>query len=508
MLAELEGFQRLCSSLSRITPLRFDVRDPQGRIVFSTGNGNGSSEGSAREDPVIGGQAGLPGVPDEPIHPCRGLPMTLGGRTIGSLVLQGGTFGVQPESGGPTQEQVPAAKDVEEFFHQLVDLMLERSSLRREMDEVTLELANAFEDLHLFSQVSKQVQEFHRPDAKLDRILEDVRLRMNCDLSFFHLPEHVAEGIRVLSPRAPTHSDDHKEFMAGLLDTLALRASTLEEDYFVVNDSREEPDFRAVREDPYRFLAVRVRRHGRQFGWVGLVSFDVQRIFREGELRILLALSDQVGSVITNKELYRDLELFVINMVHSLVNAIEAKDMYTRGHSERVSRLAGRIGRELDLPPAELESLRWASVLHDIGKIGISEAILNKPGRLSDEERLEINHHPTKGCKILEPIQQLKRVLPGILHHHERYDGEGYPEGLKGEAIPLIARIIAVADTYDAITSTRAYRPARPHEETLAIIRGAEGSQLDPAVVRAFWKVLAKEPETETASAERTGDGS
>ena len=188
-----------------------------------------------------------------------------------------------------------------------------------------------------------------------------------------------------------------------------------------------------------------------------------------------------------------DLEQFIINMVKSLVFAIEAKDMYTRGHSERVSRYSMLMGNRLGMDEKDYNDLKWASILHDIGKIGIPESILNKPDRLTDAEFDIIKGHPEKGGEILKPVEQLAGSLPGIIHHHERYDGKGYPQGLKGEEIPLSARIIAVADTFDAINSTRAYRKSRGQEKALTIIEEVAGSQLDSYMVEIFKKVYEED---------------
>jgi HD-GYP domain-containing protein (c-di-GMP phosphodiesterase class II) len=200
-------------------------------------------------------------------------------------------------------------------------------------------------------------------------------------------------------------------------------------------------------------------------------------------------MAKQISVLLANVVLYHDLEQFVINMVRSLVFAIEAKDVYTRGHSERVNRYAMLTAERLQIDEAEKNVLNWASILHDIGKIGIPESILNKPARLNDEEFKVIKGHPKKGHDILEPLEQLASCLPSILHHHERLDGKGYPHGLKGAEIPFLARIIAVADTFDAITSNRAYRSAKAAEKALAIVEEVAGTQLDPVVVEAFKEV-------------------
>lgn len=238
--------------------------------------------------------------------------------------------------------------------------------------------------------------------------------------------------------------------------------------------------------DPYRFLAVKMRHDGNFDGWLGLVSFNLKKLFRQGELSLLKSLAGQISVLMANMDLYHDLERFVINVVKSLVYAIEAKDIYTRGHSERVNRYSMLMADRLDLDEKQKGVLNWASILHDIGKIGIPEIVLNKPGSLNDEEYEIIKGHPEKGCNILQPLEQLSSSLPAIMHHHERYDGKGYPHGLKGKKIPFLARIIAVADTFDAINSSRAYRPAKPPEETLAIMEQVAGSQLDADLVEVF----------------------
>jgi HD-GYP domain-containing protein (c-di-GMP phosphodiesterase class II) len=204
-------------------------------------------------------------------------------------------------------------------------------------------------------------------------------------------------------------------------------------------------------------------------------------------------MAEQIAVVIANTDLYNDLEQFVISVVRSLVHTIEAKDYYTRGHSERVNRYAMLMAERLDLDEKQKNTLHWASILHDIGKIGIPEGILNKPGRLTDEEYELIKIHPRKGGDIIKPIDQLADALPAILHHHERYDGGGYPDGLKGEKIPQLARIISVADTFDAITSTRSYRDARSPDKALGIMEEVSGSQLDADFVTIFKDIINRE---------------
>ena len=167
----------------------------------------------------------------------------------------------------------------------------------------------------------------------------------------------------------------------------------------------------------------------------------------------------------------------------ALIEAVEAKDPYTRGHSERVHHISMEIGRAMGLPADDLEDLHWGSLLHDVGKIGIPDAVLCKPGRLDRDEYAFIMVHPERSYEILRHVDYLKGAVLAARHHQEMYDGRGYPHGLKGARIPLLARIVAVADTYDSITSSRAYRAGRSHEIAMREIQRVSGTQLDPEVI-------------------------
>jgi putative two-component system response regulator len=190
-----------------------------------------------------------------------------------------------------------------------------------------------------------------------------------------------------------------------------------------------------------------------------------------------------------NEELRR---LF-ISAIESIVLALQAKDEYTEGHSRRVAGHAAAIARQLSLPEEEVESIGRAALLHDIGKVGTKESILNKPGKLTDEEGDHIRSHPLIAASILEPITPLKDIILYIKHVHEWYDGSGYPDRLAGEDIPLGARIIAVADVFDAMTSPRPYRPALEEGVVLEHLRQEAGRQFDPVVVEAFLEIYPRE---------------
>ena len=172
--------------------------------------------------------------------------------------------------------------------------------------------------------------------------------------------------------------------------------------------------------------------------------------------------------------------------VVSLASAVDAKDAYTHGHSQRVALYSGQLAREVGFDVQELERLELSAVLHDVGKIGVPEAVLNKPDRLTPTEMAAMRSHPSKGAEILSSIRAMRDIVPGVLHHHERFDGGGYPNGLKGQNIPLLARIILIADTFDAMTSSRPYRSALPVQVAVDEIKRCSGTQFDPRLAELF----------------------
>ncbi len=197
-------------------------------------------------------------------------------------------------------------------------------------------------------------------------------------------------------------------------------------------------------------------------------------------------LSDQLLLLHKEKERLEIEQRLILASITSLCNALEARDSYTRGHSEAVSDIATRIAIQMGISEEEIELIRLGGKLHDLGKIGVIDSVLLKPGKLTDEEFAIIKRHPVIGAEILQPVPSLAPIIPIVLYHHERMDGKGYPEGLQGSSIPLWARITAVGDTYHALTSDRPYRKGMPKDKALEIIQQASGTQLCPDCVDVF----------------------
>jgi response regulator RpfG family c-di-GMP phosphodiesterase len=248
-------------------------------------------------------------------------------------------------------------------------------------------------------------------------------------------------------------------------------------------------------------VAVPLRIRGKIMGFVIAVGFQRGRRFDEGQRKLLSAVGSRAAAAIENARLYENLKATFNQTIQGLARAIDTMDGYTAGHSDRVAYYSRVLATQLKLSPDHIETVRQAALMHDIGKIGCV-LNLNRPGRLTPEEYEIFKKHPEYGREILEPIKFLQPLMPGVHLHHERWDGKGYPLGLKGEAIPVIARIISVADTYDAMTSDRSYRRAMPHDVAINEVERCGGSQFDPGVSTPFLQVIELDREEKTARGE------
>ena len=232
---------------------------------------------------------------------------------------------------------------------------------------------------------------------------------------------------------------------------------------------------------------------GQTHGYFFAFAFDEEQAFKKGTRKFFSVLCHRASAALENAWLYRDLQYTFKQTIQAFANLLEDKDPYTRGHSERVSRYAQMIARGLGWSEAQVAHVADCALMHDIGKLGIRYEDLNKVEPLSDAEYEMFKSHTTRGKWILEPIAFLHHLIPGVYHHHERWDGRGYPLGLSGEDIPIDARILAIADTYDAMTSHRAYRRALPHDVAIREIKAFAGAQFDPQLVDIFVEAIERD---------------
>ncbi len=265
----------------------------------------------------------------------------------------------------------------------------------------------------------------------------------------------------------------------------------------IVNSPKKDPRFFKGVDERTEFrtrniICVPVKVKEKIFGVLEAINKQERGGFNKEDLSLFMSLADQVAIALDNSRLYQELEEMFFQTTDSLADAIEKRDPYTGGHTQRVTQYSLAIAKYLQLKPLERKWLKITSVLHDIGKVGIEDQILKKPERLSPEEFEMIKRHCNIGVEIIEHVRQLRDSIPGVKSHHEQLDGKGYPDGLKGEEIPVLARIVAVADTFDAMTTDRPYRKAMEKEAAVEELSRCSGTQFDEKVVEAFIQAYQK----------------
>lgn len=284
-----------------------------------------------------------------------------------------------------------------------------------------------------------------------------------------------------------------------------------EEGALLLNDTKASPPFKWLSPHVTQVLAVPMRRHGQTLGCLVALDKDVpsdvfgtfnRGVFTSMDRKLLGGVAVHVALFLENRKLFQDTESLLMGLLHSLVAAVDAKDAYTCGHSVRVGKYARRLAQEAGLELAAAERVYLSGLLHDVGKIGVDDAVLRKPGKLTDEEFAQVKRHPEIGYGILKGIPQILDILPGVLCHHEKFDGRGYPQMLAGEQIPLLGRIMCLADSFDAMTSSRTYRKALSIDDAKSEIRKCSGSHFDSGLAELFCRIPSSEL-AEYATAER-----
>ncbi len=356
-----------------------------------------------------------------------------------------------------------------------------------EINHMAQELSMRYEELNMVYDIGKRMDRFEYPVSNIELIVRDLKEIIGSDMVWVSVPiKEIDDIVLDNSPALPIEIDEFKNKLGRVISDILEN----EADKIVMEDIRELSHLEGYFAAPISVIGIPVMVKYSMGGFFCAINIDSTKRFTTSDVRMTETIAEQISSIITTIELYQNLRDFLLSVIKTLVATIEAKDEYTRGHSERVNKLSVSIAGTMRLGAEETEDIKWASILHDIGKIAVPEEILTKPSSLSDKEYISVMKHPEKGYEILKPIKQLKGSLDGIHHHHERFDGTGYPVGLKGKDIPLMARIIAVADTYDAMTSSRAYRPAMSSKECINELIRTKGTQLDPEIVDIFIEVI------------------
>jgi len=353
------------------------------------------------------------------------------------------------------------------------------------INSLTDEVALRYEELTYVYELAGSIEIDQRLGLSLDRIFRTALTNLELD-ALVLFTEQTGQSQIYVPPEELTELTPADLICLPKLERHARAAVSESGKPWVANELHKDARFLDTTPGCSHLIAVPVNVQDDDQGVITVVRSSPEHRFYIGDVNLISALAKQVAIVIRNARLFGEVRSLFLNLVKSLIAIVEAKHKYTRGHSERVHAVCGFLADELELDSKTREALHWASLFHDIGKISIPDVILNKPGKLTDEEYDAIKRHPAEGYEVLSHIEQLRDALPGIRHHHEKMDGSGYPDGVEGEQIPLIARVIAVADVYDALTSTRSYRSAMSEEKALGIMREGEGSHFDPHVLSVF----------------------
>lgn len=392
------------------------------------------------------------------------VPVSRAGACVGTILLR------------PTRGAEGPARD-REYLASLFRLGLSDEVSARVIEDFTEHLTQAFENIQLLYRVGKAMSTPDDPAGftryLLEQIIDSTPFRW-CAVVFGD------SDLLVDSVRAGVFIDTEIEASDGLVRDEAVRLASELEDrggiFFDADPKLERQGTAHVVCSSGRPVGTLLC-GGKRGHEADISSYDTQ---------LLEASASHLGSVLETARLYEQQATMFLGTISSLIRALDAKDPYTRGHSDRVAALARQLARKAGLGEKTAERYHIAGLLHDVGKIGVPEAVLCKPGRLTDEEFGFIMRHPQIGYNILDGVPGMQDLLPGVLHHHERYDGKGYPGGLAGEDIPLIARVLCLADTFDAMSSNRAYRSAMTRDTVLAEITKCAGTQFDPELAPLF----------------------
>ncbi|HXF48948.1 MAG TPA: HD domain-containing phosphohydrolase [Verrucomicrobiae bacterium] len=359
-----------------------------------------------------------------------------------------------------------------------------KAAIERGMEKQKLQRENIHlkEQLALY-QISEAMVGSVRVDEVLGLILDFVLKEFKADTASILLLDPATRELKLSQFRGKTRDIEGSYFVLG--NDPACRSVVESAKPKVVNkssptvDGSPRPRIRSM--VSYPLLAK-----GQVIGVLNVVRTETVNYFSQGELFSLGIVASKAATAIDSARLYEELESAYFDTINVLANSIEARDRYTRRHTDRVRYLTEMLAVQLGFSGEKLKEVRMGGILHDVGKISVPDHVLNKPGPLTKEEFAIMKKHPETGKKMLEGIEFLRPALPYVLYHHEQYDGSGYPYGLKGEEIPFEGRLLAVADTFDAIISDRPYRKGAPFEKALDELVKFSGRQFDPSVVNAF----------------------
>jgi hypothetical protein len=354
--------------------------------------------------------------------------------------------------------------------------------MNAEADDLANEISMRYEELNLLYSLGTLNDPFEFGEDGARALLRTFVEGLDVDVAALVVSERPAP-IYVVNPTRPI---DNLDLVLTAIRGDLFRFASVHRRAIILNEPNDPRRQFLFINMPYRVLACPVVDAEDNSAMLVLVRAE-GRDFTNGDRNFGTVIANQASIMLQNHAMVGSLQQFSEQAIAALIAAIESKDPYTRGHSERVQKTAVKLGEAAELSAAVIDDISWGALLHDVGKIGISESIICKAGKLTDDEYTMIKTHSERSYEILQNIGQLSRgALHAARHHHERFDGTGYPGRLRGKAIPVESRVIAVADTYDALTSSRSYRARKDHRAAMAEIREVAGTQLDADLVQVF----------------------
>lgn len=366
-----------------------------------------------------------------------------------------------------------------------------------ELTSLSEELAKVYEELSLIYKLGKRLNLAEIPHVYLERYSSDLLDVVGARTLIMFVQPPDSDTSIVHFAGEPLVSEVRLEAAARYLRELM---SERAEPILLTELCEHRTLVELLEPSDHTVLALPLKTAEHVLGVIAAIDKTDGEVFDSVDAKLLDAVAEQTAGFLENRFLVQDLNGLLTAVLTSLVNAIDAKDPYTSGHSQRVALLSWHIADAIGLTEQETTDIYLAGLLHDVGKIGIEESVLTKPGKLTREEYDTVKQHPVIGARIISGIKQLRGVIPGLLYHHERYDGSGYPEGLRGEQIPLMGSVVALADYFDAITSDRTYRHAISYDQALVQATDPSSQAFSPAVIRALSHCPLKQLECQLRS--------
>ncbi|MCG8406520.1 MAG: HD domain-containing protein [Phycisphaerales bacterium] len=366
-----------------------------------------------------------------------------------------------------------------------------------EISILTHNLENTYEELHLIYEISRQMGIPQKPIAMLEKVgREMLEVSRAAGLAFV-VTNHASTGTGNNDGHEPAFEERAVQVGQAAPSLNELERLThnvcVDDDqgtgYLLLNQAGRLPEFRWASNWLKHLLVLPLRHEHHELGVFYAMNCKDNGDYTSADVQLLRAVADRVTAALQNQHLYDDLSDLLMGLLHALVKSVDAKDPYTFGHSERVAYFSRVLSSAIGMSPIDCERVYLAGLLHDVGKIGVPDAILCKPGKLTKQEFDALKKHPEIGERILAQVRQIRDLIPGVLYHHERMDGCGYPHRLAGRDIPLLGRIICLADSFDAMTTSRTYRAAMPVSMAVTEIRRCSGNQFDPGLAEVFLNI-------------------